>query len=342
MRAIHQKLHLQHHRHTGKVLRHKHTSYRGLAVVLVFTAAVMTGLSLMARVTADSLVVYARNPAPIPTTAAVITSPADGATITQATLNVSGTCPAMTPAVIVAITDNGTLAGSVPCDSSGSFSVPITVTPGQHTLIARTYTITGDNGPDSAPVTITYIPPVPPPTSITHPTAGAQTTQAGQAVAPLTLTIDEPFIVFGPAKDAIWLGTISGGKTPYHVVIKWGDGSTKSYTVSSAGQKSFAHHYRAMQPHIIVFDVSDASGQNISRDYAAVTPYVPPAASLFGGTPRSPWSGSLPLGLYGIYLVLLALFGYLWTRAHPFVYAKVPAQRRFYAARKHKRNTTSH
>src|SRR4051812_45076781 len=111
------RLQLQHHRHTGRVLHHKHTSYRGLALVVILASAVMISLNILARATADTLTVYARLPAVIPTEGAVITSPADNTVITKSRLLVSGTCPITKEGVVVGITDNGTLAGSVPCQS---------------------------------------------------------------------------------------------------------------------------------------------------------------------------------------------------------------------------------
>jgi hypothetical protein len=288
-------------------------------------------------------VVYARIAAPIPTTAAVITSPTDGTDVTHSGLTVSGTCPVITPRVIIAISDNGTEVGSVACGSDNTFSIPITLTPGQHTLIAETYTITDDTGPDSAPITITYTPPPVAHQSVVTTTTIQSSGSQAAGVAPLTLTIDEPFIVFGPAKDAIWLGSIGGGTTPYQINIDWGDGTTRNYTITSSGQQHFVHHYRSMQPHDITFHVTDAGKQEITRHYAAVTPYVSPVAgNLFAGTSQSPFGGSGLFGLYGAYLLLLAIFGGLWVRAHPFAYAKAPVHHRHYATSKHKRKPAGH
>jgi hypothetical protein len=329
MHRVHKSLHLQHHRHTGRVLHRKHTSYRGLAVVLVLATAFMIGLNMMARATADTLTVYARNPAPIPTEPAIITSPEDNALVTRTQLVVSGICPDITPHVIIAILDNGVQAGSVPCDSDNKFSVVIEIGLGHHTLVARVYTITGDAGLDSEPVHVTHI-------SV----AGAVSTEQEPGLTTgLTLTIDEPFIVFGPAKDAIWSGSITGGTLPYHVHIDWGDGKSSNYTLTKDGHQDFAHHYRSMQPHIITLKATDSGGRGAVQRYAAVTPYIaPPLITV----PRNPWNGSIPLGVYGIYLILLAIVGRMWQLSHqrPFAYAKVPVHRPVAVAKRRKpRNT---
>ncbi len=287
----------------------------------------------MARAAADSitsdplqLYVTARNPAPIPTEPAVITNPTDGATISKSRVDVSGTCEVMDPAIIVVITDNDLEAGSTPCEPDGTFLISIAVGQGKQVLIARSLTITGDYGPDSEPVTIfrrNFV------------DVGALTNDAGNGT-PLVLTIDEPFITFGPAKDAIWLGSITGGTLPYHVHIVWDEGNAASdYTVKTSGQTHFVYHYRTMKPHVIGFEVKDSGGRGILRYYAAVTPYVPPVSPL--GTVRLPFQGSLPLGIYGLYLMLLATFGYLWRNSRPFAYAKVPVRRAVAAARRRRR-----
>ncbi len=325
MRKLHKHLRLQHHRHTGRRLQHKHTSYRALALIVGLAGALMILVTIMAHATADSIVVNAgnivvtaRNPAPIPTTPAVILSPTDGTVVSKARVLVSGTCPHTDPAVVVVITDNGVQTASTPCTASDTFSVPIIVSPGHHTLVAESWTITGDKGPDSDPVHITRIVP--------EDQAHANDLSAGIAGSGngLIVTIDEPFIIFGPAKDAIWLGTIKGGSLPYTVKMEWGDGTVSTYKLTTSGDQHFVHHYRSMRPHIITLLVTDSSGRGALQTYAAVTPYVPPVT--FVG-PALPWRGSLPWGLYGAYLLVLVVFGGTWARSHrSFAYAKIPAR----------------
>jgi hypothetical protein len=116
----------------------------------------MIGISSLGRATADDIVVYAVNPAPIPTEAATITKPADDENVSKSTVVVAGTCPDASPRVVIAILSDGQQVASVACDSDNNFSVPIVVEPGQHRLIARVYTITGGQGLDSLPVTFTF------------------------------------------------------------------------------------------------------------------------------------------------------------------------------------------
>jgi hypothetical protein len=75
--------------------------------------------------------------------------------------------------------------------------------------------------------------------------------------------------------------------------------------------------------------VLDADGRGITQDYAAITQYRPPVGiNNAAPLPHLPFQGSLPIAIYGIYLILIAIIGYLWVRSHPqFAYARVPAGR---------------
>jgi hypothetical protein len=292
-----------------------------LALIIVIAGVFIVGLSAFNQATADQLLtVYARNPAPIPTDSAIITDPHDGDNVSKSSLPVSGTCPDMTPKGIVVLLDNGQDAGSAPCQDDNTFSLGTLLTPGPHTLIARIYTITEDAGPDSPPVTVTYAAPAP----VTSSAAAAANAEPAHG-PPLTVTVDDPFIIFSPERDAAWTGTITGGELPYRVHIDWGDGTTSDYTIARSGRQQFTHHYTSMHAHQIMLRVTDAGGRSIVREYAAVTSYIPPTIGNSTPTiPKLPFQGSLPLGLYGAYLFVIGLFGAIWIWLHStFTYAPV-------------------
>jgi hypothetical protein len=313
---VHRSLRLQHRHHTGRKLAHKHTSYHGLVVVVLLAGLFMAGLNLMAKATADTLRVYGKVSAPIPTEPAVITSPSSG-TVSRPSLTVSGTCPVMTPNVIVVLAVDNNEVGSVVC-TDGTFSVPIIILPGQHTLVARLYNITDDRGPDSEPVFITYL----------LPQVGGSSTPHGQGsqnvVAAFNFQQDRPFVVFGPTKPAVWSGTFTGGTLPYHIRVNWGDKKSDSYVLDASGEHTFSHFYREMKPHDITITARDSDGRSQMAHYAAVTPYRSPG-TLLGATPRggSPGAGDL-LIMYAVYLMVLIILGLLWKRRQQFTYAPVP------------------
>ena len=100
-------------------------------------------------VAASNLMVTATVPAPIPDGAPIITTPMDGATVQTQNITVSGLCPVITPAVIITIYNDNVFAGSAICSADGKFSVPIVISYGDHTLLAKVVTITGGEGKTS-------------------------------------------------------------------------------------------------------------------------------------------------------------------------------------------------
>ncbi|MEJ0073278.1 MAG: hypothetical protein WDN27_04340 [Candidatus Saccharibacteria bacterium] len=322
MSKIHQKLQLQHRRHTGRLLQHKHTSYHGLAIIVVLGAFFIVGLNVLAKATADSFFnVYATVPATMPVAGAVITSPAEGAVINSTSLTVHGDCPDVTPRVVIVLTLDGVSIGSMACDSANQFTFPVTVSgPGEYTLVAQSWTITFGRGPDSAPVHFRAFSPIP--------AAGSRIDATNLPV----IKADQAFLVYGPTKDAVWTGTITGINSPFKFHIDWGDGGRDTYTVTNGEKLSYHHHYNVWQSYDITVQVTDRDGNVTTEHFAAVTPYrVQGLTGLGTSTPTPPpydrtWFGSL----YGLYLMLLAFFGWLWVRRHPrqYAFAKVPVHSR--------------
>lgn len=326
---IHKHLKLQHHQHTGRVLHRRHTSYRGLALLFVIAGAFMLGLNYMARVTADSITVntngnllhvYATVPAPIPQTASVITEPVSGQ-ISKSVQIVRGVCPHTDPHVIVAIYMDGVDQGSAACDDADTFSVPILVPLGPHTLIARTFTITGDTGPDSQPVYINF--------ALLDKPAPNVGSNKQPDLPPQAISIEEstPFIVFGPGADAVWTGHISGGTPPFTITVDWGDGHKDTY--STAGDVNYHHHYKLMQSYDVTITIRDSHGRTMTQHYAAVTPFRHAAPNPILSTGNGTLSGPQAFELYLGYLGMLGIFFILWKRRHhEFAFAPVYARPR--------------
>jgi hypothetical protein len=113
-------LKLQDNAHTAKLLEHKHTSYRGLLIVmLVFgVCLILAGRSAFA----DDYIVNAKVAAPMPTIAAEITSPLSDTTVSDKKIIISGICPIVSPAVVVVLYNSTSLLGSAGCSADGQFS----------------------------------------------------------------------------------------------------------------------------------------------------------------------------------------------------------------------------
>lgn len=281
------------------MLHHRHTSYRGLAVIFVLAGMAMAGITLVGRVAADSLVaVQGTEPTPVPTAAALIASPVEGTSIANGSVLVTGSCPIVSPQVVVLVTVDGTTAGSAACDSSNDFSLPISLSPGAHTLVPKILTIASQPGPDGTPVHID--------------------SSAPQAASPIALAADTPFSYLGADKTAVWTGTISGGTPPYHVHIDWNDGQQITLD-TTAGKQYFSHTYAALQSYDPLFSITDSGGNVMTRQFAvsAYTIAAPKAsqASLDEALPASAVSASTLIGLYGLLLTAVSISGIIWLEA---------------------------
>lgn len=314
MNSIHRHLHLQHHRHTGKKLHHRHTSYRGLAIVLVAAGALMLAVTALGHATADSFSVGATVRAPIPSSPAIISTPSDGDVVASDSQVVTGSCPIITPQVIVAVMLDNVNVGSAICDSANDFSLPLRLAPGAHAISAQVYTITGDAGPASSPVHVTY-------SAAAHAAVGSVTSQPNGAVTtanPLAITPQGSTLWLGNDRSVVWTGTIAGGSLPYRVLVDWGDGSYQTVTLTST-TASFDHTYATLQPYDMSISVTDAAHVALHEQFA-VASYATSAASLaaLGSAttqPQSPFTSTSVLGLYGLYLTALAVFGIVWLEA---------------------------
>jgi hypothetical protein len=313
-------LKLHPHKHTGKLLHHRHTSYRALFLILALTGAVMLAPIGMAR--ADDYVVSAIVPAPLPDGPAVITSPTDSGTTTQATTVIHGNCPVIDPPIIVVLYEGTNVIGSQQCAGDGTFAIPVSLNPGSHTIITQVMNFTGQNGAAGTPVVITYTPTA----AQNAPTATGSNAQSsspaddqdagshigtGASVYP-TITTDNPFLIFGPDKDAIWTGDIQGGTAPYTVTINWGDGTIQKIHNVSEGLFRAHHHYTVMKTYSVRMEVRDVKGRVLGVTITAISPAqfsAYPAPSIIGSTNLSrTWL------LYGLYILTVVALTMFWHR----------------------------
>ena len=316
-------LQLHPHKHTGKLLHHRHTSYRALFLLLALTGAILITPAGMAK--ASDYRVDAVVPAPLPSQSAVITHPVNGSSIRTSTVAIGGTCPVVTPAIIVVLYEGSEILGSQACTQNGTFDMSVMFEPGSHTVIAQIVSFTGQVGASSEPVTFTYQP-----VTITYVTTSTPTSTA----TPLTIVSDAPFIVFGMAKDAVWNVTFKGGSAPYSASVHWGDGTVQNFSKLNAGQYSFKHHYSKMRSYKIRIDLKDSTGATTNRGITAVTPLS------YGGSINSLGTTKLPLTwlLYVLYILTILLLIMFWRRERlHYAHAVIPvtaAKRRKPVAKK--------
>jgi hypothetical protein len=293
MRTLHQTLHLQHHRHTGKMLHHRHTSYHGLLVVFLIAGVFILGLSELNHAAAETFGVEATVAVPVPTTAPLISEPTANENVANSSVLVIGSCPLVTPQVIVSISVDGIQAGTGACDSSNDFSVPVTLNPGSHKIVAGSITIDEQKGPSSIPLTVV---------------------STASVAAPVPISSDSSFI-YADGRDITWAGTIGNGTsgTDMYVHVDWGDNSQSNYTVKP-GPQSFNHQYATLASHNVLINAANKMGASSSIQIAEAgysTASFPQASA-----PVMPYSDSRTvIGLYGLYVSALSVTAIIWLEA---------------------------
>lgn len=333
-------LELQHHRHTGKVLHHRHTSFRGLALLLVVVGLSMGAIQGAAR--AISYDVSATVPAPLPTTQPTINTPTTGTIETQPLITVTGNCEIMTPQILVVIYSNNVSRGSTVCQGDGTFSVDITLLSGVNNLTAKPVNITGQSGPESAPaVQVTYNPPAPAPapapvtpTPVT-PTPSAPQPVTQSAPAPTTsapaLKSNDEYFIYAPGQVFRWSLFISEGTTPYSLRVDWGDDTVTEQVIQVKGEVVLEHTYTRPAVYNITAVITDANQQTTRINLAAISPAIQNAPAL-AITPNIGSNGGGPISLGNIlekntvtafattiitaYSIVLVGVLILWMHAH--------------------------
>lgn len=266
-------LKLQDHKHTAKILPHHHTSYRALSVLLILSFLMLFGFDWVVR--ADNYTVTASVPAPLPTTPSTIDSPLSNSEVVKSAITVLGKCQILNPAVIVSIYNNGQPAGSTSCSVSGSYSIEITLAQGVNLLVAKTFSITNDEGPASIPVSVIYnLSELKAPTLIPKNIATNSTSTANNppsTVKELRVSQDRPYITFTIDQPLEWLIVIEGGVGPYNIETIWGDGTVDKSSQVALGPYKLQHTYTERKSFYPSTTVSDSLGNKASLRVVAVT-----------------------------------------------------------------------
>lgn len=283
---------LVHHRHTGRRVEHKHTSYFGLACILAIVGLVINisgGVWALPPPVSHDVTVTAHVAAPPPNDGAVITTPTDGTQYTdQSLIDVEGTCATDTTVVV---SDNGSVVGSANCVDN-AFAMTVQLSEGQNVLSAKNYDVDNQAGPDTPDVTVTLkITPTPVPS----PSPSPEPTTPPTLPLPPDTTKDNPYgidrangnppcdqqnptvvSVGGQPRVSIaclprlfkagqtysvgfW---VYGGVTPYAVDIDWGDGTTPHTLLSIAAQqyKVVTVKYTKSGAYTIKINMRDSNG----------------------------------------------------------------------------------
>lgn len=175
-----------------------------------------------------------------PTRGATITTPGNGASFSESPITVSGICP---NGLLVQVFNNGVMAGSVMC-RGGSFSLDVSLFPGENELSALVYDDLDQAGPKSNTRTVRF-------TDTSFTDFGEQvtlTSSFGRRSAPTN-------------NQLTWPLQLSGGTGPYAFSIDWGDGTPSELkSQATAGVVSIAHVYKRAGIYQVNIRVTDENG----------------------------------------------------------------------------------
>lgn len=230
---------------------------------------------VVGNVNATDYNVNARIDAAMSPTPAAITYPVTNTTAQNPNQTISGTCPVITPALIVVLWRDTTFLGSAACATDGTFTATITLTAGLNNITPKIVNITGNSGTDGTPIQITYDAPVPQTTNTVaedSQPADSSTTETPQTTTP-QLAIESPheFITVGSDGQTSLVINIKDGEAPYKVDVDWGDGTTDTYTFDTAGEKTIKHRFNSGNGFTITIKTTDKNGVTVSLVLAAVS-----------------------------------------------------------------------
>jgi hypothetical protein len=245
-------LKISHHRHSGKLRPHEHTSYLPLLLLVLVVGLVLGGLTV-SSVSGDSPGPQAGSigltgsvPKAPPKTAATIDNPTQGQHFSKSPITISGKC---TPQSLVEVFKNDIFAGSAPCSDKGTYSFKIDLLYGKNVLLARVYDVLNQAGPDSAKITVFY----------------DGTPLSASGLAPLDFSGSQLLL----STDAIFRGafpdqllnvpiSIIGGTPPFAVNVQWGDLGNSVISRSNNVTFNAGHKYKKPGTYQITIQASDA------------------------------------------------------------------------------------
>jgi hypothetical protein len=208
------------------------------------------------RAAADSYVVRAKVAAPFITTGASFSQPNDGATFSTNVITVRGGCA---PSSYVTLERNGIMSGVAPCGAGNTFEILTSLYPGLNTLKIQDFNITDDPGPVTAPINVTYTPPVAPSVEKSSPGTSVPTSVSNE-----TSTADLPiltssfvyhtFIVNTPAT---WDIGLTGGSPLYNLDISWGDSTSSEKILTKPQTFGISNTYAAAGSYVVRLKVTD-------------------------------------------------------------------------------------
>lgn len=297
-------LKLIHHRHSGQLRPHEHTSYVPLGFLLLFVGAVLSTYTVSALSPppqSGSIGLTGTVPGKPPTIAATIASPSDQKHFGTTPITVSGTCPANT---LVELYKNDIFAGSTPCDSKGNYTLDIDPLIGENKLIARVYDDLNQPGPDSNTVTVSYD---------VLPTQAGPLSSIDFGSSQLLLNTDAVFRGVFPDQDMSVPIDVLGGSPPYAVNIQWGDSTNKVVPRNDNLGFTASHSYAKPGTYQVTLQASDAGGRVAFLTVAAIVNGQPSTVASAADSGHSDTVVARLLTLWPLYTSAVAVVVSFWA-----------------------------
>jgi hypothetical protein len=290
------------HKHFGKVLAHRHTSYAGLFFVLALSGVLLSAFSLSASAATPAvnpqsgsvgLTGTVRGPAP--KTAATILRPTSGTRTTTIPITVSGTCPT---GAIVSVMRNGVFSGGMQCQDDGTYSLLSDLFDGNNTLVVRVSDFLGQFGPDSAPVSVFYDAP-----SLSLP--------GGEQGRQLFLQEATSVVAGNPNEQITRTVAIVGGIGPYAVSWDWGDDATSLSSQAAEGAVSASHAYGRPGTYRVIVRVTDSIGNSAYLQFITIVNGPTDAIGSSNGSGLGSLPGAL-IAAWPLFILALVMVIFFW------------------------------
>lgn len=330
------------HKHTGKLIHFRHTSHVTLVGILMVVGFFLfiSGNVTSAETVGGTVSIGVIVPGPAPTIGATITSPKNGAKLTDKnTITVKGTC---LKELFVVIQNNNILAGSTMCANDGTFELQIQLQTGTNVLTALNYDNLNQSGPVTPSVTV-YV------TQKIQPADNKVDTNTVAPILPINPSIipgvstdfsncndylpgemsagGDPHVavacvprLFGPKIQQVLGVLVWGGAPPYAINVDWGDGSDSTLLmITTPGYKKESFSYASPGIYKITFKLKDANEKEAIVQTAVQvsgetkTPLSSVTDDIFGGTWfRTP----VPLYIMAVAMTLGFWGGDIFTRKY--------------------------
>lgn len=278
------------HQYSGKRTHSRHSSHGFLLIFLALTGILLfSNLGVLKAYSASlggNVSVSVNVIAEPPTVGAVIVFPQTNTETNSSLLEVSGTCPQGT---LVSVYNNTVFAGSTICAPANTFSLIITLTPGNNILQAQNYDGLNQPGPITPQKLVVYKQ-IPTLTSVGTPVVSLpqqlspilnpitpQPTTVEPSKNPcydalekkgkITATSSIPLISISciftniyPNEELTISFIINGGKAPYAVNTDWEDGDDTLVSISNSQIQTIKHTYNNPGTYFITLYTTDSAG----------------------------------------------------------------------------------